>query len=158
MAMENEQDDIVRETKEDTTKDRYLTFEIDNEEYGVDISNVIEIITMSAITWVPETPDFLKGVINLRGSIVPVIDARLRFKKPEKEYDSLTCIIVVEYENYTVGVIVDTVNEVMFIPEDKISLPPNAKLKYQNKFIKSIGKVGKDVQLLLDVDKFLFLD
>ncbi len=113
---------------------------------------------MSAITWVPETPDFLKGVINLRGSIVPVIDARLRFKKPEKEYDSLTCIIVVEYENYTVGVIVDTVNEVMFIPEDKISLPPNAKLKYQNKFIKSIGKVGKDVQLLLDVDKFLFLD
>ncbi len=158
MAMENEQDEIVRETKEDTTKDRYLTFEIDNEEYGVDISNVIEIITMSAITWVPETPDFLKGVINLRGSIVPVIDARLRFKKPEKEYDSLTCIIVVEYENYTVGVIVDTVNEVMFIPEDKISLPPNAKLKYQNKFIKSIGKVGKDVQLLLDVDKFLFLD
>ncbi|MCI8804787.1 MAG: purine-binding chemotaxis protein CheW [Clostridiales bacterium] len=156
--MENEQDEIVRETKEDTTKDRYLTFEIDNEEYGVDISNVIEIITMSAITWVPETPDFLKGVINLRGSIVPVIDARLRFKKPEKEYDSLTCIIVVEYENYTVGVIVDTVNEVMFIPEDKISLPPNAKLKYQNKFIKSIGKVGKDVQLLLDVDKFLFLD
>ena len=112
MAMENEQDEIVRETKEDTTKDRYLTFEIDNEEYGVDISNVIEIITMSAITWVPETPDFLKGVINLRGSIVPVIDARLRFKKPEKEYDSLTCIIVVEYENYTVGVIVDTVNEV----------------------------------------------
>ncbi len=158
MAMENEQDEIVRETKEDTTKDRYLTFEIDNEEYGVDISNVIEIITMSAITWVPETPDFLKGVINLRGSIVPVIDARLRFKKPEKEYDSLTCIIVVEYENYTVGVIVDTVNEVMFIPEDKISLPPNAKLKYQNKFIKSIGKVGKEVQLLLDVDKFLFLD
>ena len=158
MAMENEQDEIVRETKEDTTKDRYLTFEIDNEEYGVDISNVIEIITMSAITWLPETPDFLKGVINLRGSIVPVIDARLRFKKPEKEYDSLTCIIVVEYENYTVGVIVDTVNEVMFIPEDKISLPPNAKLKYQNKFIKSIGKVGKDVQLLLDVDKFLFLD
>ena len=158
MAMENEQDEIVRETKEDTTKDRYLTFEIDNEEYGVDISNVIEIITMSAITWVPETPDFLKGVINLSGSIVPVIDARLRFKKPEKEYDSLTCIIVVEYENYTVGVIVDTVNEVMFIPEDKISLPPNAKLKYQNKFIKSIGKVGKDVQLLLDVDKFLFLD
>ena len=158
MAMENEQDEIVRETKEDTTKDRYLTFEIDNEEYGVDISNVIEIITMSAITWVPETPDFLKGVINLRGSIVPVIDARLRFEKAQKEYDSLTCIIVVEYENYTVGVIVDTVNEVMFIPEDKISLPPNAKLKYQNKFIKSIGKVGKDVQLLLDVDKFLFLD
>lgn len=158
MSVENEQLDMEITSEEDTTKDKYLTFEIDNEEYGVDISNVIEIITMSAITWVPETPDFLKGLINLRGSIIPVIDARLRFKKPEKEYDSLTCIIVIEYENYTVGVIVDTVNEVMHIPEESVSLPPNAKLKYQNKFIKSIGKVGSDVQLLLDVDKFLFLD
>ncbi len=157
--MENEHIDIVSDvTEEDTTKDKYLTFEIDNEEYGIDISYVIEIITVCAITWVPETPDFLKGIINLRGSIIPVIDARLRFKKPAKEYDSLTCIIVIEYENYKVGLIVDTVNEVTYIPEDKISIPPNAKLKYQNKFIKSIGKVGKDVQLLLDLDKFLFLE
>ncbi len=156
--MENEQIEVVSELEEDTTKDKYLTFEIDNEEYGIDISHVIEIITVCAITWVPETPDFLKGVINLRGSIIPVIDARLRFKKPEKEYDSLTCIIVIEYENYEVGLIVDTVNEVMHIPEDKISTPPNAKLKYQNKFIKNIGKVGDEVQLLLDIDKFLFLD
>lgn len=158
MAMENEQIDENVDFEEDTTKDKYLTFEIDNEEYGIDISHVIEIITVSAITWVPETPEFLKGVINLRGSIIPVIDARLRFKKPEKEYDSLTCIIVIEYENYKVGVIVDTVNEVMHIPEESISIPPSAKLKYQNKFIKSIGKIGKEVQLLLDVDKFLFLD
>lgn len=156
--MENEQIEVVSELEEDTTKDKYLTFEIDNEEYGIDISHVIEIITVCAITWVPETPDFLKGVINLRGSIIPVIDARLRFKKPEKEYDSLTCIIVIEYENYEVGLIVDTVNEVMHIPEDKISTPPNAKLKYQNKFIKNIGKVGDEVQLLLDIDKFLLLD
>ena len=158
MSMENEQVDMDLVLEEDTTKDKYLTFEIDSEKYGIDISHVIEIITIYAITWVPETPDFLKGVINLRGSIIPVIDARLRFRKPEKEYDSLTCIIVIEYENYKVGVIVDTVNEVMYIPEESVSLPPNAKLKYQNKFIKSIGKVDADVQLLLDVDKFLFLD
>ena len=159
MAMENEQIDVSAEfLEEDTTKDKYLTFEIDNEEYGIDISYVIEIITVCAITWVPETPDFLKGVINLRGSIIPVIDARLRFRKPEKEYDSLTCIIVIEYENYEVGLIVDTVNEVMLIPEEHISVPPSAKLKYQNQFIKNIGKVGDDVQLLLDIDKFLFLD
>lgn len=159
MATENEQIELeVDVTEEDTTKDKYLTFEIDNEEYGIDISHVIEIITVCAITWVPETPDFLKGIINLRGSIIPVIDARLRFKKPEKEYDSLTCIIVIEYENYKVGLIVDTVDEVMYIPDDKISVPPSAKLKYQNKFIKSIGKVGEDVQLLLDLDKFLFLE
>jgi len=157
--MENESINVGSEAvEEDTTKDKYLTFEIDNEEYGIDISYVIEIITVCAITWVPSTPDFLKGIINLRGSIVPVIDARIRFKKPEKEYDSLTCIIVIEYENYKVGLIVDTVDEVTYIPEDMISVPPSAKLKYQNKFIKSIGKVGKDVQLLLDLDKFLFLE
>lgn len=159
MAVENEQMYAIQEEfEEDTTKDKYLTFKIDNEEYGIDICHVVEIITVCAITWVPETSDFLKGIINLRGSIIPVIDARLRFKKEEKEYDSLTCIIVIEYENYKVGLIVDTVDEVMHIPEEMISVPPNAKLKYQNKFIKNIGKVGEDVQLLLDLDKFLFLE
>jgi len=159
MSVENEQMDIdLESSEEDTTRDKYLTFEIDNEEYGIDISYVIEIITVCAITWVPETPDFLKGLINLRGSIIPVIDVRLRFRKEEKPYDPLTCIIVIEYKNLRVGLIVDTVNEVMYIPEEDISVPPNAKLKYQNKFIKSIGKIGKDVQLLLDLDKFLFLE
>lgn len=157
MTMENKEMEVVREIlEEDTTKDKYLTFIIDDEDYGIDIGHVIEIITVTAITWVPETPDAIKGIINLRGSIVPVIDVRTRFKKEEKPYDELTCIIVIEYDEYTVGLIVDTVNEVLLIPEESISSPPSAKLKYQNKFIKNIGKIGDNVQLLLDVDKFLF--
>ncbi|MBR1444436.1 MAG: chemotaxis protein CheW, partial [Firmicutes bacterium] len=99
-----------------------------------------------------------KGIINLRGSIIPVIDVRLRFHKEEKPYDELTCIIVIEYEDYMVGLLVDTVNEVMLIPEENISMPPNAKLKYQNKFIKNIGKMEDEVQLLLDLNKFLMSD
>lgn len=159
MSLENENVDVIDEMfEEDTTKDKYLTFKIDGEEYGIDISHVIEIISLSAITWVPETSNFLKGIINLRGSIVPAIDVRLRFRKLEKEYDSLTCIIVIEYNEYTVGLIVDTVDEVMHIPESNISAPPNAKLKFQNKFIKNIGRVGENVQLLLDLDKFLFME
>jgi purine-binding chemotaxis protein CheW len=157
--MENNAEQIeanIPDALEDTTKDKYLTFIIDGEDYGIDICHVIEIITISAITWVPETSEELKGIINLRGSIIPVIDVRLKFKKPEKEYDELTCIIVIEYDKYTVGLIVDTVNEVLKIPEYAISSPPNAKLKYQNQFIKNIGKVEGKVQLLLDLDKFLF--
>ncbi len=144
--------------EEDTTRDKYLTFRVDDEQYGIEISHVVEIITICAITWIPDAPDYLKGIINLRGSIIPVIDARSRFRKMSKEYDSLTCIVVIEYEHYTVGIIVDTVNEVMYIPEEKISSPPSAKLKFQNQFIRNIGKIGDDVQLLLDLDKFLFLE
>lgn len=157
MNTENKPVEIIETAiEEDTTKNKYLTFIIDGEDYGIDICHVIEIITATAITWVPETPDEIKGIINLRGSIIPVIDVRTRFRKEEKPYDELTCIIVIEYEEYTVGLIVDTVNEVLLIPEEFISSPPNAKLKYQNKFIKNIGRVGENVQLLLDIDKFLF--
>lgn len=144
-------------TEEDTMKDKYLTFIIDNEDYGIDIAHVIEIVSVSAITKLPSTEEYIKGIINLRGSIIPVIDVRLKFRKEERAYDEFTCIIVVEYNEYTVGLIVDTVNEVLTVPESAISSPPNAKLKYQNKFIKNIGKVGNKVQLLLDIDKFLFL-
>lgn len=149
-------EDAVME--EDTTRDKYLTFTIDEEQYGIEISRVVEIITVPAIAWLPDNPEYIKGVINLRGSIIPVIEVRSRFRKVSKEYDSLTCIVVIDYENYTVGLIVDTVNEVMYIPEEKTSNPPSAKLKYQNQFIRNIGKIGDDVQLLLDLDKFLFLE
>lgn len=140
----------------DTIKNKYLTFFLDGEVFGIDICNVLEIISVSAITWIPENPDAIKGIINLRGSIIPVIDVRIRFKKEERPYDELTCIIVIEYGDDNIGLIVDTVNEVIHIPEHLISLPPNAKLKHQNKFIKGIGKVDNEVQLLLDLDKFLF--
>ena len=153
----SEQHDIFNEHEpEDTVKNKYLTFVIDNEIFGIDIAHVIEIIPVPAITWIPENPESIKGIINLRGSIIPVIDVRLRFEKEERAYDELTCIIVIEYEDNHIGMIVDTINEVLYIPKALTSHPPNAKLKYQNKFIKAIGKVGGNVQLLLDLDKFLY--
>ena len=142
--------------EDDTTKNKYLTFIIEDEIFGIDINHVIEIISVPAITWMPENPEAIKGIINLRGSIIPVIDVRIRFNKEEREYDEFTCIIVIEYEDNQIGLIVDTVNEVLYIPKKFMSSPPNGKLKYQNKFIKAIGKMNDEVQLLLDLDKFLY--
>lgn len=143
------------ELENDTTRNKYLTFIIDNEIFGITIEHVIEIIPVPAITWIPENPTSIKGVVNLRGSIIPVIDVRIRFNKQERAHDEFTCIIVIEYEGHQIGLIVDTVDEVLYISKKFISTPPNAKLKYENQFIKSIGKVYDKVQLLLDIDKFL---
>ena len=152
--MENEL--YQEQGEDDTTKNKYLTFVIEDEIFGIDISQVIEIIPVPAITWMPENPEAIKGIINLRGSIIPVIDVRIRFNKQERPYDEFTCIIIIEHENNQIGIIVDTVNEVLYIPKHLMSSPPNAKLKYQNKFIKAIGKMNEEVQLLLDLDKFLY--
>lgn len=142
--------------KSDNMKNKYLTFIIDDEIYGIDIEHVIEIISVPAITWIPENESAIKGVVNLRGSIIPVIDSRIRFNKEEREYDEFTCIIVIENEDSQIGLIVDTVDEVLDMPERFVSPPPNAKLKYENQFIKAIGKMNDNVQLLLDINKFLY--
>lgn len=151
-----ENDVYQNEMNNDTTKNKYLTFIIEDEIFGIDISRVIEIIPVPVITWMPENPNAIKGIINLRGSIIPVIDVRIRFNKEERDYDAFTCIIVIEYEEDQIGLIVDTINEVLYIPRNLVSSPPNAKLKYQNQFIKAIGKMNDEVQLLLDLDKFLY--
>lgn len=155
MSTENELDLVDEYGIEDTVKDKYLTFIIDDEEYGIEISQIVEIISISDITRVPQVESYVKGIINLRGSVIPVIDVRERFRKASKEYDSLTCIVVIEYGEYTIGLIVDSVSEVLYISEDHISSPPKAKLSFHNRFIKNIGKVGQGVKLLLDLDKFL---
>ena len=144
--------------QEDTIKDQYLTFSIEDEDYGVEIAYVKEIIKMQAITKVPKMPTFVEGIINLRGDLVGVLDVRKRFRKPPKEYDEDTCIIVINYSEYTLGLIVDAVLETATIRDDKISPPPNAKLSVANQFIRNIGKVDDDVKLLLDVEKFLDQD
>ncbi len=156
MSMESEHllSDDYRE-EEDTTKDKYLTFVIDVEEYGIEIANIKEIISVCPITKVPETPSYVEGIINLRGDIIPVIDVRKRFMKEPKEYDELTCIVVIEYGAYTLGLIVDNVREVMHIEEENILPPPSAKLNYYNQFIKNIGRVGDEIKFLMDLDRFL---
>ncbi|MCL2216496.1 MAG: chemotaxis protein CheW [Defluviitaleaceae bacterium] len=144
------------DVRDDTIKDQYLTFTIEDEDYGVEVAHVKEIIKMRAITKVPEMPNYVEGILNLRGDLIGVIDVRKRFGKPTKEHDVETCIIVVVYNEYTLGLIVDAVQETTTIPEDYIAPPPSAKLNFANQFIRNIGKVGDDVKLLMDVERFLF--
>jgi purine-binding chemotaxis protein CheW len=139
----------------DTTKDKFLTFIIDDEEYGIEIAMIREIISICKITKVPESDSYVEGIINLRGDIVPVIDVRKRFSKMPREYDALTCIVVIEYNNHKIGLIVDSVNEVAYIHEENILPPPSSKINYYNQFIRNIGRVDEDVKLLLDLDRLL---
>jgi purine-binding chemotaxis protein CheW len=135
-----------------------LTFAIEDEDYGVEIAFVKEIIKMQSITKVPDMPNFIEGITNLRGDLIGVLDVRKRFGKPFKEHDEETCIIVIVYGDYTLGMIVDAVQETAIIPEERIAPPPSAKLSYSNQFVRNIGKVGEDVKLLLDVERFLAQD
>lgn len=150
--MEDIQDNIV---EEDTQKDRYLIFYIDNESYGIEIKYVTEIIGIQTITEVPELPDYVKGIINLRGQIIPVMDVRLRFKKEPKEYNDRTCIIVINIMDMSVGLIVDGVSEVVTIDESNVSALPHINQASYNRYIKSIGKIGNEVRLLIDCEKLL---
>lgn len=142
------------EQEEDTQKDRFLTFQIGNEVYGIEIRCVTEIIGIQPITEVPELPDYIRGIINLRGKIIPVMDVRRRFKKAEVEYNDRTCVIVVDIGGVAIGLIVDNVSEVLTIPEDEIVAPPDVK-HGGNRYIKGIGKVENQVKLLLNCDRLL---
>ncbi|MDR3587289.1 MAG: chemotaxis protein CheW [Desulfosporosinus sp.] len=139
---------------EDTQKGKFLTFCMGNDFYGIEIKYVTEIIGLQPITEIPEMPEYIKGIINLRGKIIPVMDVRLRFRKPFREYNDRTCIVVIEISEVSVGLIVDSVSEVISIPDEEIVAPPSMA-KQGNKYIKGIGKVGTDVKLLLDSDKLL---
>jgi len=150
--------DIVEEDNldliEDTQKGKFLTFCLGNEFYGIEIKYVTEIIGVQPITEIPEMPTYIKGIINLRGKIIPVMDVRLRFRKPFREYNDRTCIVVIDIREVSIGLIVDSVSEVISIPDEEIVNPPNMA-KEGNKYIKGIGKVGSEVKLLLDSDKLL---
>lgn len=140
--------------EEDTQKDKYLIFKIEEESYGIDIKYVTEIIGIQSITPVPELPEYIRGIINLRGIIIPVMDIRVRFKMPQKDYNDRTCIIVIDVENISIGLIIDTVSEVITIEEDNIVQPPENTM-ISNKYIKGIGKVDDEVKLLLDCRRIL---
>ena len=145
------------ELEEDTQKGRFLTFFLDKESYGIEIQFVTEIIGIQSITEIPELPEYVRGIINLRGKIIPVMDVRLRFKKEPREYNDRTCIIVVDIINISIGLIVDSVSEVLTIPEQDIVDPPEMNKGF-NRYIKKIGKAGGDVKLLLDCEKLLSED
>ncbi len=141
--------------EEDTQKDKFLTFVIEDEFYGIEIKHVTEIIGLQAITKIPELPEYIKGIINLRGKIIPVMDVRIRFKKPAREYDDRTCIVVIDIGNISIGLIVDVVSEVLNIEEQNVVPPPEGSRGIGNRYIRGIGKVGSDVKLILDCDRLL---
>ena len=143
------------EIMEDTQKGKFLTFSVGKESYGIEIKFVTEIIGIQDITEVPELPNYVKGIINLRGKIIPVIDVRLRFKKQPKEYNDRTCIVVIEIKDISIGLIVDNVAEVINIDDNNIVPPPDIKTGFHNRYVRGIGKVGNEVKLLLDCDKLL---
>lgn len=141
----------------DEQKGKYMTFKSGNEYFGLAIQYVNEIIQIQEITAIPETDDFIKGLINLRGKIIPVIDVRLRFKHEEIEYDDRTCIIVISVKSTVIGLIVEKIAEVVEIADNDILPPPKIghSDKEQNKYVYGIGKVGDSVKLLLDPDKLV---
>lgn len=139
---------------EDTVTGKYLTFRVDDGEYGIGIAFVIDIIKMQEITPVPHTPVYIKGITNLRGTIAPVIDMRLRFGHQEVSYNERTCIIVLSMNEMNIGLIVDEVREVADIGEGSIQPPPKSTGDAaKNYFVKSIGTFEGEVKQLLDIDK-----
>ena len=147
-------------TAQTSIKDeKYLTFSLAEEEYGIGILKIKEIIGMMPVTSVPQTPDFVKGVINLRGKVIPVIDLRLRFAIDEIEYSERTCIIVVEVERSSntvmIGVVVDAVSEVLNIKEGDIEETPAFGAKLDTEYILGMAKMEGGVKILLDIDQVL---
>ena len=132
-----------------------VSFTIGNEEFGVDILYVQEINRMLQITKVPNAPDFVDGVVNLRGRVIPVIDLRSKMGMLKKEHDQDTRIIVVEVANKTVGFIVDTVKEVLRIPQNITEAPPELVSGINSEFIKSVGKLEDRLLILIDIEKIL---
>lgn len=153
-------DDIDQELDDDdfddAHKDLYMTFRIDNQNYGIQILDVNEIVGLHTITEVPDVPPYVKGMINLRGTVIPVIDVRLRFNMEEREYDSRTCVVVVTVTGATVGLVVDRVNEVGSFSANEISAPPSGgKHRISADYISGMGKKDDQVTILLDTEKLL---
>lgn len=153
MAESVEEKDAMQE--HDALQEKYLTFMLDDVQYGIEIEAVIEIIGIQEITAVPEMPEYIRGIINLRGQIIPVMDVRTRFSKPFKEYNERTCVIVISIGDDTVGLIVDTVSEVYTIQKEDIVPPPALHEGHDTRFIRGIYKGEDQVKLLIDCRQLL---
>lgn len=142
--------------------EKYLTFSMADEEYGIGILKIKEIIGMMPVTTIPQTPTFVKGVINLRGRVIPVIDLRLRFGMDSIDYTERTCIIVVEIEGtdgtVQIGIVVDSVSEVLNIKGDDIEETPTFGTKLNTSYILGMAKMEGGVKILLDIDRVLSED
>ena len=143
----------------DTKAGKYLTFKLADEDYGISLLKVREIIGMMPITSVPRTPEFVKGVINLRGKVIPVTDLRRRFDMPEIDYNDRTCIIVVEVSGQEstvqMGIVVDAVTEVLAVQEPEIAPAPEFGASVDTRYILGMANMEGAVKILLDIDRVL---
>ncbi|HEX8949097.1 MAG TPA: chemotaxis protein CheW [Dissulfurispiraceae bacterium] len=133
----------------------YVTFCLNEEMYAMDALQVQEIIELANITKVPHLPGFLKGVINLRGTIIPVVDLKMKFGMDVGEYRKHTCVIVTEFSGGVMGVIVDSVSDVMHMPAEAIAATPSFGTRIRTDFIRGMGRIGDNLVLVLDVDRVL---
>lgn len=141
--------------RQDTELLQLVTFSIGDEEFGVDILKVQEIIRTMEITKVPKAPDFVEGVINLRGKVIPIIDLRKRFGMETRGHDKNTRIIVIEINNMIVGFVVDSVSEVLRISADTVEPPPPVVAGVESEYIKGVGKLADRLLIMLDLDRLL---
>ena len=141
---------------------QYLTFRLDDELFALNVSQVREVLDMSPITKVPKSPGFMKGVINVRGSVVPVIDLRIKFGLPEKETDLETRIIIMDLvlddESTVIGALADSVHEVKDLDQSRIEAPPKLGARWRSEFIKGIGKSDDQFIMILDIDRVFSSD
>ena len=147
--------EITNRVNGDAENSKFLTFQLQEEEYGLEILKVREILGLQDITSVPQTPDYVKGVINLRGQVIPVVDLRLKFGMCGEDYGRRTCVIVVNVRGVMMGIVVDTVSEVIDINGDSIEETPSFGTKLDTDYILGMGKVNGGVKILLDIDKVL---
>lgn len=141
-----------------TDENKFLTFALGGEEYGLEILKVREIMGIMKINSMPQMPDYVKGVINLRDKVIPVLDLRLKFGMPAKEYDSETCIIVILIKEQMIGIIVDRVSEVVDVSKDMMEEAPDFGENIKTDFILAMAKVGERVIMLLDISDILTKD
>jgi len=149
---------LVLEDIEQTQTDqigKYMTFIIDETTYALDISQVLDIIRLPNITFFPNQPDYIKGLINLRGKIIPTLDIRLKFKKPFKAYTDRTCILVIEVNETIVGLIVDAIKEVVALNRSTFTIPKSVDSIYDNAFIEGISSMNEESIIVLKSQRLL---
>lgn len=134
---------------------KYLKFKVDEQDFGIEIEKVVEIVGNQEIIFIPELPTYSKGIINLRGKIIPIIDMRLRLKKNDLIIDNCMYIVVVEIKELLVGFIVDKVDEIISLEKSQISPPPRVTFEYSDYFVSGIGEIESKIITLLDLDKLL---
>lgn len=157
--MADDKEDIIEMPDEDTQKGKYMTFKSGNEYFGIELKYIVEIIGIQPITAVPEVEDYIKGLINLRGKIIPVIDVRVRFRQEPLEYTDRTCIIIIDVNGTIVGLIIEKIAGVVNISDADIEPPPSLSTENaKNKYVYGLGKVGESVKLLLDPVKLIKYD